>query len=103
MDASHVYVRAWVLGCLHSLICTQTFRRALTASVPDRCTEIRSVPSAALPIMAESGGRVPKSEAWSVRVLMTIYRKSNTLPRRGRPVVDAMLEAQCSFGVHACV
>ena len=29
MDASHVYVRAWVLGCFHSLISTQTFQRAL--------------------------------------------------------------------------
>ena len=28
----HVYVRAWALGCFHSLISTQTFRRALTAS-----------------------------------------------------------------------
>ena len=31
VDASHVYVRAWALGCFHSLISTQTFRRALTA------------------------------------------------------------------------
>ena len=41
---SHVYVRAWALGCFHSLISTQTFRRALTASV-DSCAEIKSVPS----------------------------------------------------------
>ena len=32
VDASHVYVRAWALGCLHSLISTRNFRRALTAS-----------------------------------------------------------------------
>ena len=43
---SHVYVRAWALGCFHSLISTQTFRRALTASV-DSCAEIKSVPSEA--------------------------------------------------------
>ena len=41
MDASHVYARAWALGCFHSLISTQTFRRAQTASV-DSCAEIKS-------------------------------------------------------------
>ena len=38
-DAPHVYVRAWTLCCFHSLTRTQTFRRALTASV-DSCAEI---------------------------------------------------------------
>ena len=33
VDASHVYVGAWALGCFHSHISTQTIRRALTASV----------------------------------------------------------------------
>ena len=46
VDASHVYVRAWVLGCFYSHISTQTFRRALTASV-DSCAEIKSGPSVA--------------------------------------------------------
>ena len=45
-DTPHVYVRAWTLCCFHSLISTQTFRRALTASV-DRCAEIKSAPSVA--------------------------------------------------------
>ena len=40
-NAPHVYVRAWMLGCFHSLISAQTFRRALTASV-DSCAEIKS-------------------------------------------------------------
>ena len=44
VDAPHVYVRAWALGCFHSLISTGTFRRALTASV-DSCAEIKSAPS----------------------------------------------------------
>ena len=39
VDASHVYVGAWALGCFHSHINTQTFRRALTASV-DSCSEV---------------------------------------------------------------
>ena len=41
--ASHICVRAWVLGCFHSLISTKTFRRALTASV-DSWTEIKCYP-----------------------------------------------------------
>ena len=41
-----VYVRAWALGCFHSLISTQTFRRAPTASV-DSCAKIKSAPSVA--------------------------------------------------------
>ena len=46
VDASHVYVRARVLGCFHSLISTETFRRALTASV-DSCAQIKSALSVA--------------------------------------------------------
>ena len=46
VDASHVYVRTWALGCFHSHISTQTVRRALTASV-DSCVEIKSAPSVA--------------------------------------------------------
>ena len=42
-DAPHVYVRAWALGCFHSLITTQTFWRALIASV-DSCAETKSAP-----------------------------------------------------------
>ena len=46
VDAAHVYVRAWALGCFHSLVSTRTFRRALTTSV-DSCAEIKSAPSVA--------------------------------------------------------
>ena len=46
VDAPHVYVRAWALGCFHSRISTQTFRRAQTASV-DSYAETKSVPSVA--------------------------------------------------------
>ena len=46
VDASHVYVRVWALGCFHSLISTQTHRRALTALV-DSSTEIKNAPSVA--------------------------------------------------------
>ena len=60
VDASHVYVRAWELGYFHSLISTQTFRRALTASV-DSCAEIKSAPSVAQPNLAEFGGTCRKA------------------------------------------
>ena len=46
VDASHVYVRAWALGCFHSHISTQTFWRALTASV-DSCAAMKSAPTVA--------------------------------------------------------
>ena len=46
VDASHVYVRAWALGCFYSHVSTRTFRRALTASL-DSCAEIKSAPSVA--------------------------------------------------------
>ena len=46
VNGSHVYVRAWALGCFHSIISTRTFRRALTASL-DSCAEIKSAPSVA--------------------------------------------------------
>ena len=44
VDAPHVYMCAWALGCFYSHFSTQTFWRALTASV-DTCAEIKSVPS----------------------------------------------------------
>ena len=43
VDTSHVYVHAWALGCFHSHISTQTFRRVLTVSV-DSHVEIKSAP-----------------------------------------------------------
>ena len=46
VDAPHVYARAWALGSFHNLISTQTFWRALTASV-DSCAEIKTAPSVA--------------------------------------------------------
>ena len=46
VDAPHVYVRAWALGCFYRLISTGTFWRALTASL-DSCAEIKSAPSVA--------------------------------------------------------
>ena len=60
MDASHVYVHAWVLGYFYSHISTRTFRRALTASV-DSCAEIKSAPS-----VGRVWRKVPESGARSV-------------------------------------
>ena len=60
VDASHVYIGAWALGCFHSHISTQTFWRALTVLV-DSCAEIKSAPSVAYPNLAEFGGRCQKA------------------------------------------
>jgi len=49
-----------MLCCFHSLINTQTFRRALTAPM-DSCAEIKIVLSVALPVLAELGGRCRKA------------------------------------------
>ena len=46
VDAPHVYMHDWALGCFHSLISTQTFQRVLTAPVDSRA-EIKSAPSVA--------------------------------------------------------
>ena len=60
----HVHMRALTLCCFHSLVSSQTFRRALTASM-DGCTEVKSLPSVALQILATFGGRVLEIKAWS--------------------------------------
>ena len=44
VDAPHVYVHAWALGCFRSHISTPAFQRLLTTSV-DSCAEIKSAPS----------------------------------------------------------
>ena len=43
-EGTPVYRPTWMLCCFHSLISTQTFQRASTASV-DCCTEIKGAPS----------------------------------------------------------
>ena len=62
VDASHVYVRAWALGCFHSL--TQTFRRALTASV-DSCVEIQiECPFGGVTKSGRVWRKVPEKRCW---------------------------------------
>ena len=71
VDAPHVYVRAWALGCFHSLISTRTFRRALTASV-DSCAEIKSDLFSGVTKSGRVWRKVPESGARSV--LCTLWR-----------------------------
>ena len=61
------HVGAWALCCFHCHTSTQTFRKALTASV-DSCAEIKSAPSVAKPNLAEFQRKVPESDARSVAV-----------------------------------
>ena len=81
VDASRVYMRAWELGCFYSHISTQTFRRALTASV-DSCAEIKSDPSVAELNLAEFGGRCRKAVlgVWTALSLSS-GRSSGTGPK----------------------
>ena len=67
MDASHFYVRAWALGCFHSRISTQTFRRALTASV-DMLRGDKECPFSGVTKSGRVRKKVPESDARSVKV-----------------------------------
>ena len=58
-------MRVWTLRFSHSLIITQTFRRALTASV-DRRTEIKEYPFSGVTISGRVWRKVPESDARSV-------------------------------------
>ena len=59
----HVYVRAWALVCFYSLISTQTFRRALTASV-DSYAEIKiECPFSGVTKSGRVWRKVPESDA----------------------------------------
>ena len=73
MDASHVYVRALVLGCFYSHISTQTFRRALTASV-DSCAEIKQCPFSGVTKSGRVWRKVPESDARSVGVTIITFK-----------------------------
>ena len=66
--AANAYLRAWTLFCFHSFINTQTFRRALKASM-DSCAEIKSVCSMAYATNSDSVWRkVPEINARCVCV-----------------------------------
>ena len=81
VDVPHIYMHAWALGCLgcfHSHISTQTFRRALTALV-DSCMEIKSAPSVALLNLAEFGGR-----SW--KVMLGVWVLGCRSPKKLQPI-----------------
>ena len=65
VDASHVYVSAWALSCFHSHISTQTFQRALTASLDSRA-EIKECPFSGVTKSGRVWRKVPESDARSV-------------------------------------
>ena len=57
-------MRAWALCWFHSLISTQTFQRALTASV-DSCAEIKKCPFSGVTNSVRVWRKVPESDARS--------------------------------------
>ena len=73
VDAPHVYVRAWALGCFHSLISTQTFWKALTTSV-DSCMEIEC-PFSGVTKSGRVWRKLPESDAQSVVLTLLFFLK----------------------------
>ena len=73
VDAPHVYVRAWALGCFHSLISTRTFRRAPTASVASRARD-KECPFSGVTKSGRVWRKVSESDARSVRQHLTLHR-----------------------------
>ena len=67
MDAPHVFVRVWALGCFYSHISTQTFRRALTASVDSLLRGDKEGPFSGVTKSGRVWRKVPESDARSVR------------------------------------
>ena len=65
-DAPHVYVRAWTLCCFHSLISTQTFRRALTASMDMQLRGDKECPFTGIISSGRVWRKVPESDVRSV-------------------------------------
>ena len=89
----------WALGCFHSLISTEIFRRALTASV-DSCAEVKSAASVAYLNLAEFGGRCRKA-MFGVRVERTLRASLSgtflqTLPDLVTPLKGHFISAQLS-------
>ena len=71
MPLMHIYVGAWALGCFHSLISTQTFRRALTGSA-DSCAEIKiECPFSGVTKSGRVWRKVSESDARCVQVRPT--------------------------------
>ena len=66
MAASHVYVRARALGCFHSLISTETFRRALAASPAGQLRGDKECPFSGVTKSGRVWRKVPESDARSV-------------------------------------
>ena len=92
-------MRAWALGCFHSLISTQTFRRALTASV-DSCAEIEYHFSG----VTKSGRvwrTVPESDARSVEWAFRIHAAQNVRARSQRQMhtVHTALSYTCKASI----
>ena len=95
---------AWAVCSFHSLISTQTFRRALTASV-NSGAEVKSVPSLAEPILAEFGGRkVPESDARSVGLFVHSFVGSALTGTAHQTCPSKMVKRPGDFNLlcHSC-
>ena len=84
MDASHVYVRAWALGCFRSHISTRTFRRALTASL-NSCAIDKECPFSGVTKSGRVWRKVPESDARNVHHSVDARKHEERSPRVNKP------------------
>ena len=89
-------MRAWTLCCFHSLIGTQTFRRALTASV-DSCAETKSAFFSGVTSSGRVWRKVPESEARSAWGRTTIFTRPGSCVAEGAPCLHSRCPAIDSF------
>ena len=84
VNASLVYMRALALGCFYShiYISTQTFRRALTASL-DSCAKIKSAPFSGVTKSGRVWRKVQENNARSVGWWLWFADGSKTVERKG--------------------
>ena len=65
VDAPHVYVHAWAIGCFHSLISTQTFSEGTDRVGGQLCGD-KECPFSGITKSGRVWRKVPESNAWSV-------------------------------------
>ena len=70
VDAPHVYVRAWALGCFHSLISTQTFPEGADR-VAGQLRGDKECPFSGVTKYGRVWRKVPESDARSVTSSLT--------------------------------
>ena len=92
MDASHVYVGAWALGCFHSLISTQKLNLSEGADrVGGQLHGDKECPFSGVTKSGRVWRKVPESDARSVRPVLPVPNKPYGFRGRKATVNNEML------------